>query len=399
MRDELDKILTTVYQDGELPKEELNQTILHKAKEHESMRQSDQKRNDRKNHSGRMVKAAAVVGAILLVGGSGAYAAEHLNLFGGLFGGADESSVKEYIASTDADDAISVDKEETDDNANVIDITTNTDAAGGENVTQASSYEGMDEKEGYKVTVNHHMYNKETGSGVLQFTVEDLTGEGRSWYEVATVQDVYDDWEMGCREQTEIYTGIEDGKQYIDFTIKGLSFEDSRTYINTKESTDNKKVCQIIYNDFEENDLSQDLALMVRTHTTENDISSYAVLMTLQIPKAESLPCYVWENADPYNRVILSNYCYLLNAPEINSNSYEHQNELAIQSEVYVTMKDGTQYYILSDDNKINNECYGTDNLNDTQWHSFFNLLNLDTVESFTIDGVTFHTKDATLVK
>lgn len=382
MRDELDKILTTVYQDGELPKEELNQTILHKAKEYESMRQSDRKRNDRKNHSGRMVKAAAVVGAILLVGGSGAYAAERLNLFGGLFGGADESSVKEYIASTDADDAVSVNKEKMVDNA-----------------TQASSYEGMDEEEGYKVTVNHHMYNKETGSGVLQFTVEDLTGEGRSWYEVATVQDVYDDWEMGCREQTEIYTGIEDGKQYIDFTIKGLSLEDSRTYINTKESTDNKKVCQIIYNDFEENDLSQNLALMVRTHTTENDISSYAVLMTLQIPKAESLPYYVWENADPYNKVILSNYCYLLNAPEINSNSYEHQNELAIQSEVYVTMKDGTQYCILSDENKINNECYGTGNLNDTQWHSFFNLLNLDMVESFTIDGVTFDTKDATLVK
>ncbi|HCJ08999.1 MAG TPA: hypothetical protein DHV96_11775 [Lachnospiraceae bacterium] len=382
MRDELDKILTTVYQDGELPKEELNQTILQKAKEYESMRQSDQKRNDRKNHSGRMIKAAAVVGAILLVGGSGAYAAERLNLFGGLFGGADESSVKEYIASTDADDAISVDKEETADNA-----------------TQASSYEGMDEKEGYKVTVNQHMYNKETGSGVLQFTVEDLTGEGRSWYEVANVQDVYDDWEMGCREQTEIYTGIEDGKQYIDFTIKGLSLEDSRTYINTKESTDNKKVCQIIYNDFEDNDLSQNLALMVRTHTMENDISSGGVMMTLQIPKAESLPCYVWENADPYNRVILSNYCYLLNAPEINSNSYEHQNELAIQSEVYVTMKGGTQYWILSDENKISNECYGTGNLNDTQWHSFFNLLNLDMVESFTIDGVTFHTKDATLVK
>ena len=131
MRDEIDKIVTTVYQDGELPKEELNQTILQKAKEYESMRQSDQKRNDRKNHSGRMIKAAAVVGAILLVGGSGAYAAERLNLFGGLFGGADESSVKEYIASTDADVAISVDKEETADNA-----------------TQASSYEGMDEKEG-----------------------------------------------------------------------------------------------------------------------------------------------------------------------------------------------------------------------------------------------------------
>ena len=382
MRDELDKTLATVYQNGEVPKEELNQTILQKAKEYESMRQSDQKRNDRKNHSGRMIKAAAVVGAILLVGGSGAYAAERLNLFGGLFGGADESSVKEYIASTDADDAISVDKEETADNA-----------------TQASSYEGMDEKEGYKVTVNQHMYNKETGSGVLQFTVEDLTGEGRSWYEVANVQDVYDDWEMGCREQTEIYTGIEDGKQYIDYTIKGLSLEDSRTYINTKESTDNKKVCQIIYNDFEENDLSQNLALMVRTHTMENDISSGGVMMTLQIPKAESLPCYVWENADPYNRVILSNYCYLLNAPEINSNSYEHQNELAIQSEVYVTMKGGTQYWILSDENKISNECYGTGNLNDTQWHFFFNLLNLDMVESFTIDGVTLHAEDATLMK
>ena len=329
-----------------------------------------------------------------MVGGSGVYAAERLNLFGGLFGGADESSVKEYIASTDADDTASVDKTN-----QAIDTTTNTDTANGENAAQALSYEGVDEQEGYKVTVNQHMYNKETGSGVLQFTVEDLTGEGRSWYEVATVQDVYDDWEMGCREQTEIYTGIEDGKQYIDFTIKGLSLEDSRTYINTKESTDNKKVCQIIYNDFEENDLSQNLALMVRTHTTENDVSSEGVMMTLQIPKAESLPCYVWENADPYNRVVLSNYCYLLDAPGINSDSYEHQNELTNQSEVYVTMKDGTQYYILSDENKINNECYGTDNLNDTQWHSFFNLLNLDVVESFAIDGVTFYVKDATLVK
>ena len=399
MKDDLDKILTTVYQNGEAPKEELNQTILQKAKEYESMRQSDQKRNDRKHHSGRMVKAAAVIGAILLVGGSGAYAAERLNLFGGLFGGADESSVKEYIASTGADDSVSVDKEEMADNANVIDTTTNTDTADMENATQASSYEGVDEQEGYKVTVNQHMYNKETGSGVLQFTVEDLTGEGRQWYEVAGISETYDDWEVGLREQTEIYTGIEEGKQYIDFKISGLSLEDNRTYINTKESTDNKKVCQIIYNDFEENDLSQDLALMVRTHTTENDISSDGVMITLQIPKAESLPCYVWENADPYNRVVLSNYCYLLDAPGINSDSYEHQNELTNQSEVYVTMKDGTQYYILSDENKIDNECYGAENQNDTQWHSFFNLLNLDVVESFTIDGVTFHAKDATLVK
>ena len=121
--------------------------------------------------------------------------------------------------------------------------------------------------------------------------------------------------------------------------------------------------------------------------------------MTLQIPKAESLPCYVWEKADPYNRVVLSNYCYLLDAPGINSDSYEHQNELTNQSEVYVTMKDGSKYWILSDENKIDNECYGAENQNDTQWHSFFNLLNLDMVESFTIDGVTFYVKDATLVK
>lgn len=394
MRDELDRILTNVYQNGEAPKEELNQTILQKAKEYESMRQSDQKRNDRKHHSGRMVKAAAVIGAILLVGGSGAYAAERLNLFGGLFGGANESSVKEYIASTDADDAASVDKTNP-----AIDTTTNTDTANGENAAQALSYEGMDENEGYKVTVNQHMYNKETGSGVLQFTVEDLTGEGRQWYEVAGISETYDDWEVGLREQTEIYTGIKEGKQYIDFKISGLSLEDNRTYINTKESTDNKKVCQIIYNDFEENDLSQDLELMVRTHTTENEISSDGVMMTLQIPKAESLPCYVWENADPYNRVVLSNYCYLLDAPGINSDSYEQQNELTNQSEVYVTMKDGTKYWILSNENKIDNECYGAENQNDTQWHSFFNLLNLDMVESFTIDGVTFHAKDATLVK
>ena len=396
MRDELDKILTNVYQNGEVPKEELNQTILQKAKEYESMRQSDQKRNDRKNHSGRMVKAAAVIGTILLAGGSGAYAAEHLNLFGGLFGGADESSVKEYIASTDADDTASIDKEETN---HAIDTTTNAGTVNGENAAQALSYEGMDEKEGYKVTVNQHMYNKETGSGVLQFTIEDLTGEGRQWYEAAGISETYDDWEVGLRDQTEIYTGIEEGKQYIDFKIRGLSLEDNRTYINTKESTDNKKVCQIIYNDFEENDLSQNLELMVRTHTTENDISSDGVMMTLQIPKAESLPCYVWENADPYNRVVLSNYCYLMDAPGINHNSYEHQNELTNQSEVYVTMKDGTKYWILSNENKIDNECYGAENQNDTQWHSFFNLLNLDMVESFTIDGVTLHTKDATLVK
>lgn len=396
MRDELDKILANVYQNGEVPKEELNQTILQKAKEYESMRQSDQKGNDRKNHSGRMVKAAAVIGAILLVGGSGAYAAERLNLFGGLFGGADESSVKEYIASTDADDAASVDKEETN---HAIDTTTNADTVNGENADQALSYEGMDEKEGYKVTVNQHMYNKETGSGVLQFTVEDLTGEGRQWYETAGISETYDDWEVGLSDQTEIYTGVEEGKQYIDFKIRGLLLEDNRTYINTKESTDNKKVCQIIYNDFEKNDLSQDLELMVRTHTTENDISSDGVMMTLQIPKAESLPCYVWENADPYNRVVLSNYCYLLDAPGINSNSYEHQNELTNQSEVYVTMKDGTKYWILSNENKIDNECYGAENQNDTQWHSFFNLLNLDMVESFTIDGVTLHAEDATLMK
>lgn len=396
MRDELDKILANVYQNGEVPKEELNQTILQKAKEYESMRQSDQKGNDRKNHSGRMVKAAAVIGAILLVGGSGAYAAERLNLFGGLFGGADESSVKEYIASTDADDAASVDKEKTN---HAIDTTTNADTVNGENADQALSYEGMDEKEGYKVTVNQHMYNKETGSGVLQFTVEDLTGEGRQWYETAGISETYDDWEVGLSDQTEIYTGVEEGKQYIDFKIRGLLLEDNRTYINTKESTDNKKVCQIIYNDFEKNDLSQDLELMVRTHTTENDISSDGVMMTLQIPKAESLPCYVWENADPYNRVVLSNYCYLLDAPGINSNSYEHQNELTNQSEVYVTMKDGTKYWILSNENKIDNECYGAENQNDTQWNSFFNLLNLDMVESFTIDGVTLHAEDATLMK
>ena len=396
MRDELDKILANVYQNGEVPKEELNQTILQKAKEYESMRKSDQKGNDRKNHSGRMVKAAAVIGAILLVGGSGAYAAERLNLFGGLFGGADESSVKEYIASTDADDAASVDKEKTN---HAIDTTTNADTVNGENADQALSYEGMDEKEGYKVTVNQHMYNKETGSGVLQFTVEDLTGEGRQWYETVGISESYDDWEVGLSDQTEIYTGVEEGKQYIDFKIRGLLLEDNRTYINIKESTDNKKVCQIIYNDFEKNDLLQDLELMVRTHTTENDISSDGVMMTLQIPKAESLPCYVWENAEPYNRVVLSNYCYLLDAPEINSNSYEHQNELTNQSEVYVTMKDGTKYWILSNENKIDNECYGAENQNDTQWHSFFNLLNLDMVESFTIDGVTLHAEDAILMK
>lgn len=394
MRDELDHVLITIYHKGELPPEELNQGILQRAKEYEDMKQSGgNKKNDPFYGMGKMMKVAVAAIAILFIAGGGVYAAERLNLFGGLFGGADETSVKEYIADADMSDAAENDaSSQADASSEAVDSN-----AGSE--TEPVGYEGVAEEAGYKVTVTHHMYNREMGTGVLQFTVEDLTGKGRQWYDVAGLDETCDDWKMGSRDQTEIYTGIEDGKQYINFAIGGLHDEDSRTYIDAASSTDNKKVCQIVYNDFEENDLSGNLSLVVKEQTTEKEVTSYGVLMTLQIPKAESLPCYVWKNAKPYTKVVLSNFCYLLAAPDINSDSYEHRNELTYQSKVYVTMKDGTQYCIYDKDNKIDNVCYGTMNNNDTQWYSFFNLLNLEQVESFTIDGVTLKMADATLMK
>lgn len=343
MQEELDK----------KKKEKIKENVLLKMKEERAEQKNDIKKS-LINTKYKGLKLAVIFIAIIAIIPTGSYAMSKLNVFEYFFN--NTKSEKRYVAEAEKN-------------------------------TDKKQYQ--DENDVLKVKANRFVYSKDTNSGILQFTIINKTKDNRKLFEEVKVNSFYKDWKMGVRNMTEIVT-IADSENYqLYFDVKGLKFMDNRIYLDKTKSTKNKKVCTMIFNDFEKNDFGK-ANLKLDIYDSNDDFDT--PILSVDIPKAKSIPSYVWKDKYGNDRLLLTSMDYLLKDPP--KSSVDKETGEVILSEISINFKNNDKYVVYSDRRKINNVFYATmgDNGN---WYAFVNAIDLKEIESFTVDGKTFYTKDA----
>lgn len=304
-------------------------------------------------------RIAAAVAILLAVGGGTVFAAEKLNLFGHFFGNSDEEPIADYVANADVNSKDKV-------------------------------YEGTFDD--YKITVEKMLYCNETDYGMVQIRVEDLTGDGRQWCLYAEYAEQLNSWELS--ETMEMYESHEKGQSpKMCFQMSGAGNLDYNMY-GTRED-DNITVCQIVFGSFNYADFDAD-NLTVNVIYNENDSSQ--TVMQLDVPVGESLPCYVWTAENGESSLKLSSVNYMLFAAAYEDDLPDDMYREIIAEEVSVKMKDGSEYILYSDKNKVMHELHGfafDHNSESGIWYPFDSVLDLDQVQSFMFDGMEFDVSDA----
>ncbi len=305
-------------------------------------------------------KAAAAVMVFLILGATSVFAAEKLNIFGGLFGSSDTSSVEEYVATTDP-------------------------------AAQDRDAEGVytAENETWSVSVEQFMYNKATKYAVVQFTVVNKTGDGRRWFNTAEWNELYEDWEK--TDATQIFIGKDD-IDYLWFRAEnGLNLEAGRVYM--QQLNENTFSCQLLVNPCRPGAAGNGLPRLIVCESEGEGV--WNEILRMDIPVGESLPCLRWEDENGGTRLLLSAVDFLIaDAPECSINEIGE----IIPREISVQFSDGSEAVILSESAHILHEFYGK--LSEKGlWSCFDRVIDLENVVSFTFDGEVFYTNDAVPVQ
>ncbi len=314
----------------------------------------------------RKVMVAAITAACVVLIPTGVYAAGKLNLFGNIFGEADETPVAPYVEYSSE---VGVAEEETAGVAEVVEDYSN-------KIYEASN-------DSYEIRTDYCMYNEVTGVGVIQFTLTNLAGDGRQWYEVATIDSYYNDWELGTRDVAELYSA--EGEGQLSFDVSGLGSANDRVFLKTEESDANKKVCIMVFNDMARVDFSTaDLKLVVKESTYNEDKTDlkWNSILSVDIPKGESLPVLKWVDEEGNTEAVLSSFDFMVYGIEDGGQDSS------------VKFTDGSQYHIENDELKIMNQLYGA-LTEEGIWDCFCNIIDLGNVEAFYFDGVEYPVSEA----
>ena len=111
-------------------------------------------------------------------------------------------------------------------------------------------------------------------------------------------------------------------------------------------------------------------------------------LANITIPESESIPSLTWKNENGEQQLALTSYDMVIT----NQGASDVEPEY---DEISVQMKDGGTYVIESMVQQVKNEFYseyGTDN---NVWIGFDHILDLEQVESVTINDTVFAITDA----
>lgn len=326
------------------------------------LEEMDHKNESRKK---RNYAVAAIAATCVILIPTGVYAAEKMNLFGNIFGAADETPITPYIEYSS--------------DVNMVEET-----AGAADVVEDYSNKVYEASNGtYQIKTDYCMYNEETGAGVIQFTLINQTGDGHQWCEVATVDSYYDDWELGTRNVAELYSGESEGQ--LSFDVKGLGAPNDRVFLKTDESDANKKVCIMIFNDMAKVNFSTaNLKLVVKESTYNEDKTDlrWNSVLSVDIPKGESLPVLKWVDENGNTEVVLSSFDFLVYG--IKDGGQDSS----------IKYTDGSEYHIENNELKIMNQLYGA-LTEEGIWECFCNIIDLDNVEAFYFDGVKYPVSEA----
>lgn len=290
----------------------------------------------------RGVRAALIAVACAALIPAGALAADKMNLFDKLFGEADESVIENYVeyASTDTKNPATAEKKYTDEN------------------------------DTYKITADYCMYNEQTGAGVLQFTITNKTGDGRKWYEVATLDPYYDDdWEIACREIPEIYASPEIGDLIF---MAGANLGGNKVFLRENSVDENTKTCIMLLHNVKREDAK--LVVKERQYAEGAPDGKLQTILTVDIPVGESVPTLRWFDEKGSIEAVLSGFDFMVYGIKDGG------------QDVSVKLKDGTEYHIDNAEKKVLNSLDGS-LYNEGIWTAFATLLDLEEVEAFCFDG------------
>ncbi len=326
----------------------LNQNILKRAD-----RQEKGAKIMRKTH--KPTKAVAALVIALSISGSAVFAAEKTNLFGNLFGETNTAPVESYVNDTGAD----------------------------ENTKASYEYQGAE----YEVQIDKVVRSAATHSGIMQFTVNRVSGKGEPWYTLTGgVLLEYDYWTMETRNLQEINPTDTDVWLGMGLESSGQENPDWRIYLEKDASDDETQVFYMVFNvmDSEEEDSALSLVFKELDGTKDSKIE----LANIAVPESESIPSLTWSNEDGEQQLALTSYDMVIT----NQGASDVEPEY---DEISVQMKDGSTYVIESKTQQVKNEFYseyGTDN---NVWIGFDHILDLEQVESVTINDTVFAITDA----
>ncbi len=326
----------------------LNQNILKRAD-----RQEKGAKIMRKTH--KPTKAVAALVIALSISGSAVFAAEKTNLFGNLFGETNTAPVESYVNDTGAD----------------------------ENTKASYEYQGAE----YEVQIDKVVRSAATHSGIMQFTVNCVSGKGEPWYTLTGgILPEYDYWTMETRNLQEINPTDTDVWLTMGLESSGQATPDWRIYLETDASDDDTQVFYMVFNVMSSEQVDSSLSLVFKELDGTKD--SKTELANITIPESESIPSLTWKNENGEQQLALTSYDMVIT----NQGASDVEPEY---DEISVQMKDGGTYVIESMVQQVKNEFYseyGTDN---NVWIGFDYILDLEQVESVTINDTVFAITDA----
>ena len=349
--------------------EALKEKVLYQLQQEVSTRGNGAFRKGRAMKNSKILKRVAA--AILIFGiatPTAVYAAEKWNLFDGLFRGQDTNPIEQYVEIVDMEQAVSENTE---------------------NVQQPENSIYQMENDDYSIAVDSFVYSEATDYGIVQFTVTQKNADSSAWYNVAEWNELYRDWKVW--DATEIFAGM--GNKKLWFEVNGLNLENNRCFM--KQIDARTTVCYLCFNDMESSSMAdRNLKLSVKESKLvkhgEIDDLIWTQIMKLDVPMGESMPSYTWYDAKGEPALILTSVDFwLLDAPE----SAVCGNDVILK-EVSVQKKDGSQYNIHSEKQKIIDWFYATQKEEGT-WRNFAGVIDLEEVISFTADGKVFYVEDA----
>ena len=326
----------------------LNQNILKRADRQEKGVRIMKQRT----YKARKVVATLVIA--LSISGTAVFAAEKINLFGNLFGKTNTAPVESYVSDTGAD----------------------------ENLKASYHYQGAE----YEVQINKVVRSATTHSGIMQFTVNRVSGKGEPWYILTgEVLPEYDYWTMATRNLQEINPTDTDVWLTMGLESFGQQVPDWRIYLETDASNDDTQVFYMVFNVMDSEQTNAALSLIFTELDSNKD--SKTKLANIAIPDSESIPSLTWENEKGEQQLALTSYDMVI-TNQGNSDVEPEYDEISVQ------MKDGSTYVIDSKEQLVKNEFYSEYGTNNDLWIGFDHILDLEQVESVTINNTVFAVED-----
>lgn len=238
----------------------------------------------------------------------------------------------------------------------------------------------------YEVQIDKVVRSAATHSGIIQFTVNRVSGKGEPWYILTgDVLPEYDYWTMETRNLQEINPTDTDVWLALGLESSGQENPDWRIYLEKDASDDETQVFYMVFNVMDSEEEDSALSLVFKELDSTKD--SKTELANITVPESENIPSLTWKNENGEQQLALTSYDMVLT----NQGASDVEPEY---DEISVQLEDGSTYVIESKAQQVKNVFYSEYGTNNDVWIGFDHILDLEQVESVTINDTVFTVAD-----